>query len=325
MNADSANIVVYGAGWIHNIGNAFIQLGSKYAVEQALPGANVHVIEGNYLTMPTSAADKLLLKLSRTTGIAALRQKQMARIHAARSRQRKLSDLASVDAVMLSGVWLSAKYLREHRRDFLELKERGIPLIFSGGGGTFYTEEEFAEVTEQLHEIKPHAIITRDDVVYEAYKNSFERVYAGIDVGFFIGDCLRPLPMPKRTVYCFDRGPMPAVCNVTDDSVVTHHSQGGLRHDTFDQGQLFFGEMAEDYVHLYANAPTVYSDRVHACVAALSFGNSAHLIDETPRAHLFEVVGADSIREGVTTLSVEKTAARKAQHITALKEVFSSL
>jgi len=51
------------------------------------------------------------------------------------------------------------------------------------------------------------------------------------------------------------------------------------------------------YFSLYAGTQLTLSDRVHACVATLAYGNPAMLYHPTPRARLFARVGLDKIRE----------------------------
>lgn len=319
------NIAIYGGGWIHNMGNAFIQIGSTHTVRQVLPESTVHLIDGNPLQLPSSYAQVAMNKIGNVPLLRFLKAKGEKREAAAKALQAKVSTLGQIDVVVLSGVWLTARYLRDHMSDFMRLKEKGARIVFNGGGGSHYHEREFAEVTELLNEIEPFAIITRDDRAYEAYKDRFPRVHSGMDVGFFVADAFpNPLPMsPKPTVHCFDRGPSPLA--VTDDVIVTHHIQAAWKYDAFRRGRVFWSEFATDYLHLYAGADTVSSDRVHACVAALAYGNKAHLIDETPRAHLFAVVGADGIRQGPVALSPDVLHAKKQRHLAALRSVFEDM
>lgn len=325
--AAAKNIIVYGAGWIQNMGNAFIQLGSKEALEQAVPGANVHIVDGNDIPVPLSSTVNALNKAGSLPLLHFLKKPEQHRNHAVQARHIKMSDLTKPDAIVFSGVWLSKKFLEAHKKDLLSFKQRGIPIIFNGGGGTNYNQQEYADVKKLLEQIQPFAIISRDEKVYETYKNVIKHVYSGIDVGFFSADAL-PHPLPftnKPTVYCFDRGPLPPHLKVHADTILTHHSVPGLRFNTFAHGKTFYSEFADDYLHLYANTHTVYSDRVHACVATLAFGNKAQLIDTTPRAFLFETVGAGAVRQKPVQLDKQLLAQKKQKHVEALRNIFSAL
>jgi hypothetical protein len=125
-------------------------------------------------------------------------------------------------------------------------------------------------------------------------------------------------------VYCFDRSPVPASLPFGKDAIIVHHSTNGLRHNPF-QHPTFYGEIAEDYLSLYAHSKTTYSDRVHACVATLAFGNPARLIDETPRARLFDMLDAGKIREKIVILQKDVLERRKQEHLEALRSVFRDL
>ena len=48
-----------------------------------------------------------------------------------------------------------------------------------------------------------------------------------------------------------------------------------------------------DYLFIYRNVAATHSDRVHACIPTLSFGNKAQLYSDSPRIALFENVGID--------------------------------
>jgi hypothetical protein len=52
------------------------------------------------------------------------------------------------------------------------------------------------------------------------------------------------------------------------------------------------------YLTIYAAVHLTLSDRVHACVATMAYGNKAMLFNESTRRDvLFESVGAGAIRE----------------------------
>ena len=320
------NIALYGGGWIHNMGNSFIHIGSKIALQKALPGAQVHIIDGNPYSPPLSMGHQILTKLGTILSINALKAPSKAQTDRAVASQVKWTDLAQLDAIVISGVWLTPKHLRDHIDEFRRLQERGVPLIISGGSGTRYDAPELDEAKRMLESLKPFALITRDTVAYNAYKDICPRTYSGIDVGFFVSEALpNPLPLrEKTTAYCFDRGPLPAGLEIAEHAVITHHAIHAMRYNNFSR-PTFFSELAEDYLNLYAGCEETYADRVHACVAALSFGRGARLMDETPRAHLFERVGAGDIRHQVVRLDMALLEQRKQEHVALLQQVFSEV
>jgi len=57
-----------------------------------------------------------------------------------------------------------------------------------------------------------------------------------------------------------------------------------------------------DYLFLYSNAEAVYSDRVHACITTLAFGNKVCLYSDSPRITLFENVGLKNMDRKLVSL-----------------------
>lgn len=324
MQDSSRNIAIFGTGWAHNIGNAFIQLGSEYAVRAADPTANVHIIDSVVLQPPSSAGNRILAQLGTWLKLPALKSPVIQRGKKAKENQITLLELAKLDAIVLSGVWLTAGYLRLYKKALIACREQGTSIIFNGAGGTFYTPEEYREVAEILKEIRPKGIITRDHIAYEAYKDSLPNVLPGIDVGFFVNNACQDKLFPLRNaprVYCFDRSTVPAHLPIDENTILAQHCANALRFNTLTKGRTFFSEVPEDYIRLYAGCSTLHSDRVHACVAALAFGNHAQLISETPRAHLFGNVGIEAIQEKLVQADTVLLQNKKDAHLKALKSI----
>jgi hypothetical protein len=65
------------------------------------------------------------------------------------------------------------------------------------------------------------------------------------------------------------------------------------------------------YMAIYASTQATLSNRVHACVATLSFGNPAMLVTKSPRAFLLDRVGAQDIKKGLVKIDMDKLKADK--------------
>ena len=74
------------------------------------------------------------------------------------------------------------------------------------------------------------------------------------------------------------------------------------------------------YFALYGRTQLTLSDRVHACVATLAYGNPAMLFSPSPRARLFERLGLDTIREQPVQVPREVLHAEKAAELAFLRE-----
>jgi hypothetical protein len=73
---------------------------------------------------------------------------------------------------------------------------------------------------------------------------------------------------------------------------------------------------------LYANTYATYSDRLHACIATLSFGNFARLYLSSPRDYLFKRMGLEAIKEKLVKLDQDKMNIEKEKQISFLREIF---
>lgn len=104
----------------------------------------------------------------------------------------------------------------------------------------------------------------------------------------------------------------------------THHSPWPTLSERthFERPNTLISDLPSDYLSLYAQAHTVYSDRVHACIAALAYGNRAMLFGrKVPRLGIFERVGAGKILERVVRLDRENLYSEKRRQIEFLASV----
>ncbi len=73
------------------------------------------------------------------------------------------------------------------------------------------------------------------------------------------------------------------------------------------------------YLSLYANVALTISDRVHACVATLAYGNPAMMLSPSPRSELFDRMGLTACRQGPMFVDMDRLAEEKAALIDFLK------
>jgi hypothetical protein len=83
----------------------------------------------------------------------------------------------------------------------------------------------------------------------------------------------------------------------------------------------FVSDLPWPYLDIYSQASCVFSCRVHACVAALAYGNPAMLFYKTPRSRLLQRVGADTITQRPCTVPSERLEEEKQALIDFLKQV----
>ncbi|MFC1977610.1 polysaccharide pyruvyl transferase family protein [Chloroflexota bacterium] len=91
----------------------------------------------------------------------------------------------------------------------------------------------------------------------------------------------------------------------------------------FKKKNTFVSDIPFGYLNLYANTQGTFSDRVHACVATLAYGNPAMLFSESPRSHLFDRLNLDEIRDRPVILSKDKLDIEKEKEIDFLRTAFT--
>lgn len=286
--------------WITNIGNAFIDFGSMESLRLACPKAEI---------VGASSFPIWIFHTQSQKGI-------FSRKHF--SNYFSLIHQVDADFAVFSGMVLSKGFIQRYKKEILMLKKRGTRIIINGGGARTYSNEEVEKYRNFLKEVEPYCFISRDEYSFNYYKDLAEYSYNGIDCAFFINDYFRPaaLYLTDFVVYTFDKMKVPLILNESASIVRAHHCPRSINKRYLKDPNTLISDRPEDYLNLYANAKITYTDRVHACVATLAFGNSCQLHCDTPRTRLFEKVGISTaeIRENVVSIDQGRlTAAKNAQ------------
>lgn len=298
-------IAYYGACYPTNIGNAFIDYGSIYTIKTAVPDAKVFY---------ASELPRWIFKTNRSD----------------MDRSIDLAELMDVDFVVVSGMTLCNDFIEAEGAILKRMQDRGVKLIFNGCGGAVYTKEEVNNFREFLKNINGSIFISRDERSYNFYKDYCLNSLNGIDCAFFLSDAFSPAPLIAKeyAVYNFDSMKEPKIEN-SKRVIRTHHScftflqkKRFRRSKLFKERDVLISDIPEDYLNIYANALTIYSDRVHACIAGLSFGRSARLYSHTLRGGVFDRMGIGEIREKLIKLDMDKLDIEKKKQISFLKNIF---
>jgi hypothetical protein len=203
--------------------------------------------------------------------------------------------------------------------------ENGAKIIGLGAGASRYTNQEATSFGDFFSDLPNAAIITRDDDTFEMFKNRIKNIQRGIDCAFFLPDYFSApkLITDKYNVLTFDFGSEPDEALSTDFQIFrTHHDLWGPLPDRYtNKPRTLVSDVPEDYLSLYANCEVTFSDRVHACIASLSYGNQARLYSSTPRKSLFARVGAEEISQNKVGLDMDLLTELKTYQIEALKKV----
>jgi len=319
------SILHNGGGWITNIGNAFLDFGSIGSVRQACSDAEIHStsVLNRWISFKIHRGiyGKLFKKLSHSDNVF------------------NLQEFSKIDFIVQSGAFLGQDWFDIHGRILFKLKDKGVKLIVNGGGMTdiAYSEKEIESTREYLKKIKPYIFISRDTKTFDSFSDLAEYSYNGIDCAFFLRDCHKPIDMdiPPYVVLNFDKEPEPPLQKLEIDSgkliIRTHHSfwhnfpiteYPRMKRYYYELDNTMISELPYDYLNLYANSSSTYSDRVHACVATFSYGNPARLFSKSPRSHLFDRIGASEITKYILKPDTKKIEKEKQKQIAFLSEIF---
>ena len=103
----------------------------------------------------------------------------------------------------------------------------------------------------------------------------------------------------------FDRRELPA--HFMDMEIIRpeHRFFPHMTHKIYRQKNALTSDEPWTYINLYANTELTLSDRVHACVATLAFGNPAMLFTPSPRKALFGRLGVEEIANRIVKLDLD--------------------
>jgi polysaccharide pyruvyl transferase WcaK-like protein len=283
------------------MGNTFVDLGALHLLKSASPDfmwTCSSRFSRFYAQYRTSSAHRRLMSGWRAFDVA---------------------EHARVDIVAVAGNVLDDEFVRREGPVIRALVGRGARFIILGGGASRYSPAETRAVCAFMASVGVSAFISRDAASHEAFAACAGRAYAGIDCAFYVADAYRPAPLAlgDYVVCCFNDQHMEDTLGLSGRQVVR------TRHYHFYLGERFkrkrddtlVSDCAEDYLTVYAHADAVYADRVHACVAALAYGRPARLYAQTPRAGLFEEVGAAGIVRNLTRVDPALLADRQREQV----------
>lgn len=317
--------------WTTNIGNAFIDNGAKYLISNAFPEHEIIEVSGysNYVADEKAIRGDLIYALEKCFNIN-LRKKEKIRLN-----MINISEFIDAKYAFLPGCVLYEHALRKYYKTIEILIKKGIKIVLIGVGGGDYNKSTINYTRNILKKIEPEAIFTRDEKAYESYRDYSKISFNGIDCAFFINDYYQP---PKSdtefVVATFEKMDEPELKNKLQIIRPNHNPFdypfvgyfrkyyfGKQKKVNFKKRNLFISDDFKDYLFLYSNGIETHSDRVHACVASLVYGNKAKLYFKTCRAALFERVLDEDITSNLVSLDQEKLKKEKAKMLEKLKEL----
>jgi hypothetical protein len=216
------------------------------------------------------------------------------------------------------------EFIKVHGPPLIEASRQGAGVLFLGAGALVYDEAETVNFLRFLERVGPIGFISRDAPSFERFARAFPHACQGIDCGFFVPDAYAPptLRLPPYVALAFDSMLEPPIETNGRMEVRLHHQCWGPTGRRWaSKPDVLVSDAPHDYLALYSQAEEVHTDRVHACVATLAYGRKARLYASTPRAALFDPVGAAEIGRGLVSVDPGLLNRRKSAQVQAVREI----
>lgn len=313
--------------WSTNIGNAFFQLGAQYALNRAYPDAHVFLIgdqPGYWNTRkgnPANALDYVKhLELDAVVVLGPYVRPEMEGITAEmlRAQHRKGAKIIVLAAGMMQydkdTIALSRRLMSEcppymfTTRDTETYEALGdlAAHAYDGVDVATFVPEVFPKVATDLG---PYIVLNFDQIPEpeigprEGFRGRVDAVIA------FEGRewCVRHRRHAYRMSHRRREYPFLDALLFRNDAPERIDGRLVLRTDhrynpflmakTYRHANSYAGDVPFTYLNIYANSMLTISNRVHACVATVSYGNPAMLFSRSPRAFLLKRLGLDAIKD----------------------------
>lgn len=304
----------------NNIGNGFIDLGAEAALMKALPlNAELFKVSSN-ANFAATMGQMFMLKENPIINWLWVHTMQRAakKLHDRSYKTVKTQNIFSMasmvkcDYFIIPGCVLTVPFFTIYGDLIKRKAEQGSKIIFLGASGNFYTEYEVKFVSEYLRKLQPYAIMTRDSLAYKYYANFTKNSYNGIDNVFFVNLLNLPQIDTDLTPYVVLNIEEPKHYRIKEElkNIFKEKNIVYSYHKPFPytkvsklvKNGVIVSDNPMDYLLLYRNASEVYSDRVHACIPTLAFGNKAGLFSNSPRIALFENAKIPDVRERLVSI-----------------------
>lgn len=304
----------------NNIGNGFIDLGAEAALMKALPlNAELFKVSSN-ANFAATMGQMFMLKENPIINWLWVHTMQRAakKLHDRSYKTVKTQNIFSMasmvkcDYFIIPGCVLTVPFFTIYGDLIKRKAEQGSKIIFLGASGNFYTEYEVKFVSEYLRKLRPYAIMTRDSLAYKYYANFTKNSYNGIDNVFFVNLLNLPQIDTDLTPYVVLNIEEPKHYRIKEElkNIFKEKNIVYSYHKPFPytkvsklvKNGVIVSDNPMDYLLLYRNASEVYSDRVHACIPTLAFGNKARLLSNSPRIALFENAKIPDVRERLVSI-----------------------
>lgn len=308
------NIILFTSVFYNNIGNGFIDFGAEATIGLAKP-EDANIIKLSQCANFAASMD-WKFRLREFPGVRFVWNNLMRhfakKLHDKAYAAVKTQDIFSMaliakcDYFVIPGCVLTVPFFTIYGSLLAEKAAQGARLIFLGASGNHYTDHEKSFVRTWLERLRPHGLMFRDSVAYNTYKDLSPNSYNGIDNVFFVNRIDLPrfeTALDPYYVLNFDLKENQNIKRDLENGILKDKNIIYTDHKPYPHSKVtketkrgvMISDFPLDYLAVYRNVDTTYSDRVHACIPTLSFGNAARLYSRSPRKALFENVGLGDV------------------------------
>lgn len=334
-------IAVLSGFWGTNIGNAFFNIGGKYVAEQIFPGESVEWIQDQpgYWTFWDQSRgnqpnDLVLLKYLECDAIViqgpvfttTFRNLWGDTFRALKARGTKLIFLSSAlfrftDEEREQNL----RFLDEIKPDIICTRDRptyeafkdSAPHTYAGIDSGFFCSRAYHPFSLNLKYIAvnydrfPEPDITLAAADQELEKDNYDQVLEALNYQWGLRYPklqMKLSHMGKKESYLgawLDRRKLPE--NIGEYNVIRpeHRFNPHINWKIYKQPNAVCSDEPFTYLTIYAGSSLTITDRVHACVATLAYGNPAILYKHSPRGQLFDRLDLGDIGKQVSVLDPE--------------------
>lgn len=314
--------VYCGGNTMDNLGNGFLDIGAWYQLSKVCPDAKV-------ISVSNTSPEKAYFYGAKH----GFRQPGKSRINRFDLRMQFDADYYVFTAACLCDSWFDIN--KEFLGWLADGQHKVVILGASGSdsGSLKYNPSEMNRIKDRIASLNLYLMTSRDNDTFDVFADLATHAHNGIDCAMFLNDAFEPsnMNMGSFDVFTFDGCPEQSVETSRQVLRLCHKSSDvdslsrTIRHPRRVHGLMhkrdWVSDFPKDYLNIYANCDTTYSDRVHACVASLIFGNNAQYFGNSPRSGLLSrVLGDAPFMERPVSLDLDFVEIEKAAQLAFLSE-----
>ncbi len=351
-------VAIVSGFWGQNIGNAFFNIGGKWILEQVLPGAQINYVldQPGYRTFNNQAKGNPVNDwgmLARLDIDVIVLEGPMLTVNFPALWESTFKALTKrgVKIVLIGAAMF--RFNEEEKQVNLEFLKKYPPFILSSRD--YPTYEAFKDVATFTHAgldsaffvpraYQPFKLQTRPYVAMnfdrwlEPYVTTDQAPLREESRDFGWDGNTWHLDFPKRLMKWADRNKwwsyaagfadrrkLPNEIARLEVVRPEHRFNPHITPKIYKRPNAIASDEPWTYFTIYANAALTVSDRVHACIITLAYGNSAVLFSPSPRSQVFDRLGLSEIRRKPISLSGDLLRDEQEKELEFLRKAFGSM